>query len=280
MSRRHKFLKSKKAKRTYVTKYMTRKQALQKLQLSLIDFRKLCILKGIYPREPKRKIYGTNKTYYLVKDIKFLSHDPLLDKLREKRAFNKKVKSAQGKRDLQKVKRLQFLTPQYSLGATIKSRYPTFVDALRDLDDAMCLVVLCSRLPQSGKIQDKRIRNCEKLESAFNKYVIKSKTLRKVFLSIKGIYYQAEIMGQKVTWLTPYEFTQTLPRNVDFRVMSTFLEFYESFLGFVLFKLYTTLGLRYPPKKKQTKRDYHSRQNHKNEFLLRNCAEIHFLLLL
>jgi len=38
-----------------------------------------------------------------------------------------------------------------------------------------------------------------------------------------------------------------VPRDVDLRVMGTFLEFYETLLGFVLFRLYVGLGLHYPP---------------------------------
>ena len=38
-----------------------------------------------------------------------------------------------------------------------------------------------------------------------------------------------------------------LPTDVDYRVMLTFLEFYQTLLQFVNFKLYSTLGVRYPP---------------------------------
>ena len=143
--------------------YVTRNQALKKLQLKLSEFRRLCILKGIHPREPKKKpqvgaaglvaavlrwcplcwaeagvpgavprpalppsaVYctpplqalrhmplpaapptpsnphpasrtppcaqGQNKTYYHVKDIAYLLHEPLLKKARELYAYEKKV---------------------------------------------------------------------------------------------------------------------------------------------------------------------------------------------
>ena len=32
---------------------------------------------------------------------------------------------------------------------------------------------------------------------------------------------------QLVTWLTPYQFSQEMPADVDFRIMTTFVEFYE-----------------------------------------------------
>lgn len=74
-----------------------------------------------------------------------------------------------------------------------------------------------------------------------------TRSLRNVFLSIKGVYYQAEVMDQNVTWLVPYQFPQNIPSDVDVRVMLTFLELYQTLLGFVFFKLYTDAGLVYPP---------------------------------
>lgn len=73
-------------------------------------------------------------------------------------------------------------------------------------------------------------------------------SLRKSFLSIKGIYYQAEIQGQDIFWLVPYKFAQRVTSDVDFRIMGTFVEFYTTLLGFVNFRLYTSIGLVYPPK--------------------------------
>ena len=47
----------------------------------------------------------------------------------------------------------------------------------------------------------------------------------------------------KQTTLAP----QVLPADVDYRVMLTFLEFYQTLLQFVNFKLYHSLSVHYPP---------------------------------
>lgn len=69
-------------------RYVTRRAALNKLQLSLKDFRTLCIIKGIYPREPahrRRAQRGKSgiQILYLKKDILFLLHEPMIWKLRD-----------------------------------------------------------------------------------------------------------------------------------------------------------------------------------------------------
>jgi pescadillo protein len=53
--------------------FISRSKAIKKMQVSLKDFRRLCILKGIYPREPPKSLRKLNKTYYHVKDISYLS---------------------------------------------------------------------------------------------------------------------------------------------------------------------------------------------------------------
>lgn len=130
----------------------------------------------------------------------------------------------------------------------MKERYPTFTDALRDLDDAVSMLFLFANLPTNHNLPHETITTCEKLANEWQHYIIRTNSLRKSFLSIKGIYYQAEIQGQEVLWLVPYKFAQRVPADVDFRIMHTFVEFYSTLVGFVLFRLYTQEGLVYPPK--------------------------------
>ncbi|XP_051888372.1 pescadillo [Pristis pectinata] len=246
-------LEKKKYERGAATNYITRNKARKKLQLSLADFRRLCILKGIYPHEPKHK-KKVNKgstaprTFYLIKDIKFLLHEPIVTKFREYKVFVRKLRKAFGKAEWNTVNRLKDNKPVYKLDHIVKERYPTFIDALRDLDDALSMCFLFATFPRTGKCHVQTIQLCRRLTVEFMNFVIASRSLRKVFLSIKGIYYQAEILGQPITWIVPYAFAHDHPTDVDYRVMATFTEFFTTLLGFVNFRLYQTLNLLYPPK--------------------------------
>ncbi|KAK4038381.1 Pescadillo N-terminus-domain-containing protein [Parachaetomium inaequale] len=248
--------------------YITRTQAVKKLQLSLPDFRKLCIWKGIYPREPRsrKKVSRSataSTTFYYTKDIQYLLHEPLLQKFRDQKVLEKKISRALGRGDVGDAARLERNAarpdktgkPRYTLHHVIRERYPTFIDALRDLDDCLSMLFLFANLPSTTAVPAKMIARCERLCLEFEHYLITSHSLRKSFLSIKGIYYQASIQGEDILWLVPYKFNQRVVGDVDFRIMGTFVEFYMTLLGFVNYRLYTSVGLKYPPKFDQLKDD-------------------------
>ncbi|CAB5396313.1 unnamed protein product, partial [Rhizophagus irregularis] len=178
--------------------YINRNKALKKLQISLADFRRLY--------------------------IQYLAHEPVLQKFREHKIFLRKLNKAIGKREFSIAKNLEQNRPIYTLDHILKERYPTFTDALRDIDDALCMLFLFSTFPATDKIKSEIVTNCQRICVEFQHYIIHTRSLRKVFLSIKGIYYQTEIKGQTITWLVPYQFSQQVPDDVDFRVMLTFLE--------------------------------------------------------
>ncbi|ANZ77744.1 BA75_04601T0 [Komagataella pastoris] len=232
--------------------FITRANAIKKLQVSLADFRRLCIFKGIYPREPKNtrqanKGSSAPTTFYYTKEIEYLMHDPILRKFREQKTFAKKLKRLLGRGDLDDAKRLESRRPRYKLDHVIRERYPTFMDSLRDLDDALNMLFLFSNMPANDKVGSNVTKQAEKLCNQWLAYLAKERLVRKVFVSIKGVYYSAIVKGQEIRWLVPFKFPQNIPTEVDLKIMLTFLEFYSTLLTFVLYKLYTDSNLVYPP---------------------------------
>ena len=74
-------------------------------------------------------------------------HDNLLNKFRDIKAHLKKHKKLLGRKEKKLAEDHMKKIPTYSLSNIIKERYPTFMDALRDLDDALCLISLYANLP-------------------------------------------------------------------------------------------------------------------------------------
>lgn len=172
-----------------------------------------------------------------------------MNKFRDQKALAKKIARSLGRGEVSDAARLEKNhAPKLTLDHVIKERYPTFIDALRDLDDALSLLFLFATLPSDKHVPPKTIALCQRLCHEFQHYLIVTNSLRKSFLSIKGIYYQATIQGQDIMWLVPYRFVQRVNGDVDYRIMATFVDFYTTLLGFVNFRLYSTIGIRYPPK--------------------------------
>ena len=106
-------------------------------------------------------------------------------------------------------------------------------------------------MTQSPLANQKVIKRCKRLVTEFMHFVIEAKALTKVFISIKGIYYQAEIMGERVTWISGHERSVGRANELDFTAMANFVDFYTCMLAFVNFRLFKSIGLFYPPQLQQ-----------------------------
>lgn len=144
---------------------------------------------------------GNHHTYYHLKDIAFLQHEPLVETFREQRVYERKVKKAKAKKNEERANRLEQQKPDYKLDRLIRERfvhsishfdvyifniyrflavhnrvpkycfsyvwicrYPKFVDALRDLDDCLTMVHLFAALPalDREKVEVKRVHDCRR----------------------------------------------------------------------------------------------------------------------
>uniref|UniRef100_A0A8B9JTJ0 Pescadillo n=1 Tax=Astyanax mexicanus TaxID=7994 RepID=A0A8B9JTJ0_ASTMX len=155
------------------------------LNKKVSTFLRLCILKGVYPHEPKHKKKvnkgsTAQRTFYLLKDIRFLLHEPIVGKFREYKIFVRKLRKAYGKAEWGGVERLRDNKPAYKLDHIVKERYPTFIDALRDVDDALSMCFLFSTFARTGKCHVQTIQLCRRLSVEWMNYIVTSRSLKKV----------------------------------------------------------------------------------------------------
>jgi pescadillo protein len=87
----------------------------------------LTYVSGIFPREPRNR-KKANKgssaptSFYYAKDIAYIAHEPVLKKLREHKAFAKKLSRALGRGEWSSAKSLEENKPVYRLDHIIKER--------------------------------------------------------------------------------------------------------------------------------------------------------------
>ena len=84
----------------------------------------------------------------------------------------------QGRRDWDKVDRVRCLKPVYRFDHIVIERYPSFNDALRDMDDALCMIFMFARLPKSSTVHAEMIENCRRISMEWMNYCIHSQSLR------------------------------------------------------------------------------------------------------
>jgi len=88
------------------------------------------VSQGIFPREPRHrkranKGNSVSTSFYYAKDIAFLAHEPVLRKLREHKAFAKKLSRALGRGEWSSAKSLDDNRPTYRLDHIVKERCAT-----------------------------------------------------------------------------------------------------------------------------------------------------------
>ncbi|XP_952901.1 DNA damage response protein (pescadillo homologue), putative [Theileria annulata] len=271
-------LKKKPGKEGSTKNFITRTQAVRRLQVSLRDFQRLCILKGVYPRDVarggtltskgiNRRRLKKDKIYYHINDIRNLASGELLPKFRDISSHLKKFKRLVERGEKFDAKLKAKNRPRYSLAPIVKERCPSLVSALEDLDDAISTIAAVSGIPpnlfirkrililfiglsgdESRGLNPTLVSKCSTQLNHFLKYVADTGCLKKTFISIKGFYFQAVILNVTVTWIQPHSFSQKLPYEVDFNVISTFVEYYLELVKLVNYKLYLMANIEYPPK--------------------------------
>lgn len=226
---------------------VTRNFAAKKLQVNFDQFRRLCILKGIFPRAiPANAGKLRGKTAYLKKDIKLLKNDPIVDVMRQRKIYNRRLTRRIRRKEPAAAESVRKTFPVMRLDHIIRERYPTFRDALKGMQDAITMLSVVAKHSPNGEIPNKKIEEAQRLVREWEAYVVETRSLTKAFISVRGFYFQAYIGGVNVTWIVPHNFG-LVENNVDYNVIVPFLDVYITLASFVNYKLYADRDFLYPP---------------------------------
>ena len=92
-----------------------------------------------------------------------MANEPIINKFREFKTYVKRLKRARGRRDVKALGRLRANKPSYKVDHIVKERYPSYTDAIRDLDDCLSLIFLFSILPKSRRVYVERVHLARRL---------------------------------------------------------------------------------------------------------------------
>ena len=82
--------------------------------------------------------------------------------------------------DIQKIMLTSIYSVLFCDLYILSPRYPSFIDALRDIDDCLSMCFLFATFPKTKKTHVELIQLCRRLSVEFMHYVIASQSLRKV----------------------------------------------------------------------------------------------------
>lgn len=230
------------------TKYVSRSKATRHMRLSLSDFNKLCILKGIYPRVPKNK-GSTNAIHYHTNDLSFIRNDKVIEDMDKQKAFDDMLRHKKNRGELTRDNLFRNDRPELNIDHIIRERYPTFQDALEDIDDAITSALLYSSLTTSKFLSATDLAEFRRLANEFCLYCMVTRAVTKVFFSTRGIYYAVQLPGcsKETVFVAPHDLVQKMPKDIDRNVIDSFALLHRTLLSNVMPKLYSDMGLDYPP---------------------------------
>lgn len=92
----------------------------------------------------------------------------------------KKLRKQAGRNEIDQARQINERTPALQLDHLVRERYPDFLDAVGDIDDALCMVHLFSALPNSKGIKRESTSTSLRLAREWQAFVTKAHALRKV----------------------------------------------------------------------------------------------------
>lgn len=107
-------------------------------------------------------------------------------------AHERKIRKARARRNRDLAKALATRAPTYKLDHLVRERFPTFIDAVRDIDDALSMVHLFATLPASDAkdIPSRVLATSRRLVLEWQAWCCRTHAITKAFISVKGFYFQ------------------------------------------------------------------------------------------